>query len=96
MHCEERRIVKSMKDNRGAELRLRVLEDYSYFEYLRGNMNTARNDIDIYRKYRRIQCIVFWVIPRRLSFKGRRFGTECQFHPLGKIRLHGQTDQGSD
>src|SRR5215510_3086670 len=27
-----------------------------------------------------VQYAVFWVIPRRLSFKGRRFGTKYQFH----------------
>jgi hypothetical protein len=38
------------------------------------------SDILLKENEKTLQCIVFWVIPRCLSFKGRRFGTKCQFH----------------
>ena len=42
--------------------------------------------ISNFRRVLNVVCFFFWVIPRRLNFICRRFGTLCLFH------LHRQVD----
>ena len=41
-----------------------------------------------------MQYVFFWVIPRRLSSKIRRFGTLYQFHLQGQVDEEDGTDKG--
>jgi len=53
-----------------------------------GKQENAERFTVLISSFRRVQYVIcfIWVIPRRLGFKSRRFGTLYLFH------LHGQVD----
>ena len=64
---------------------LHLLEMRNVYTYFVGKNSTIKR---LLKRYGLIilKYIFFWVFPRRLSFKRRRFGTLYRFHLLRQVK----------